>query len=289
MKNNSKAGLLSILICFMSIMAVAQESEVDVVTKMNGEEMRGKVTKMGDESITFVYHGEDLSYEVNKSEIHKIVFSSGRTQVINDLAAPAASSAQGPPVVSAAERKGKIAVLPFEFTTNDQSLLNENFENRAQMETARSIRENTSNIIVQDPRTTNSLLQQNGIDPQQLSAMPPKDVAVMLGVEFIVYGTLNADNEGARTYGSEVTTYKDKEEKKYESDKTKKTDKGTAISSGSSTTTITYDLRVGLSMYNDQGNNVFSDSREPFGSGLDAFPSSLDYMIKRTPWGSKHK
>ncbi len=274
------------LIMVMSVFSqsVFGQSEEDVITKMDGEEMRGKVTKMGTESVTFVYSGEDLEYEVAKTNIHKIVFASGRTQVINEMAAPAAAQ-PATPVVSAADRKGKIAVLPFEFATNDPSLQGESFETRVQIDCARSLRENTSGLQVQDPRETNAILAQNNMDAQQLAAMTPADVAAVLGVEFVTYGTLKVDNEGAQTYGSSVTTYKDKEER----ERSKKSEKSTEVSSGSSTTVINYDVRVGINIYSDQGTSIFSDSREPFGSGTETYSAALDYMIKRGPHGSKHK
>jgi hypothetical protein len=42
-------------------------------------------------------------------------------------------------------------------------------------------------------------------------------------------------------------------------------------------------------MYNDQGTSLYSESRKAFGSGIDAYTASLNYLIKRCPFGSKAK
>lgn len=282
-----------IILCFsvfsallIGITTSAQESDVDVITKMNGEQMRGKVLKMGTESLTFVYEGEELQYEVKKSEIQKIVFASGRTQVINEPAAETLDSSVNKPIeTTAEERMGKIAVLPFEFTTNNPALKSENLESRAQSDCARSIRENTSGLEVQDPRTTNIILAEHKIAAKELATISPDDLAKLLGVEYVMFGMINVDNSGTHTSGSSVTTYKSKQKGASDDRKTK----GTGVSAGNSSTSIEYDVSIELKMYNDQGSNVYSDSREPFSSGIDSYNSSMNYMIKRMPYGKKHK
>lgn len=114
-------------------------------------------------------------------------------------------------------------------------------------------------------------------------------MALILGMEYVVYGTADVENKGTITTGSGVTTYKDKESNKYENNKNNSKASGTAISSGSSVTRINCDEHISLTIYNDQGNNIYSDKRSPFGSDLDAYNASLKYMVKRTPFGSKSK
>jgi len=284
--------LVQILLLIVVCGTVVAQDTVDVITKLNGEEMKGKVLSIDEATITFVYAGEQLEYKIDKSEINKILFASGRTQVFNEVGAPASVAAPANSVSnvpSAADRRGKIAVLPFEFSTNDGSVQGENLDSRAQMECARSLRDNTNNIVVQDPRTTNALLAKNNIDASSIATMLPADLAVLLGVEYVLFGTLNVENKGTLTTGSEVTTYKDKNKSESERGKYERKSSGTEVSSGNSSTSITYDVRIGLSLYNDQGKSVYSDSREPFGSGVESYISGMDYMIKRMPFGTKNK
>jgi hypothetical protein len=89
------------------------------------------------------------------------------------------------------------------------------------------------------------------------------------------------DNSGTHITGSSVSTYKSK--------KSGSKKKGTGVITGSSTTSIEYDVAFELNIYNDEGKNDYFYTREPFGSGIDSYHSSLNYMIKRMPYGSKHK
>ncbi|WP_215224053.1 hypothetical protein [Echinicola shivajiensis] len=264
---------------------LAQEEKHDVIVKLDGKKLEGKVVSVSSTAIKFKYAGEDLEYELKKDEINKIEFASGRVEVVNELAAAAPVTAT--PTVSAEERRNKLAVLPFEIITNDEGIMVDAIRAQAQNECANSFRKNTSLITVQDPMITNSILQKHGIDYNHLAtAANPKELAEILGVEFVVFGSSDIEYKGTRTYGSSATTYKEKEKEK---DRKNNETKGTVVSSGSSSTLADYDTRVGLKIFNDRGESVYSDSRDAFGSDTDSYTNSLSYMIKRTPWGSKHK
>jgi len=113
-------------------------------------------------------------------------------------------------------------------------------------------------------------------------------LAGILGVEYVIYGTVNITNKGASTYGSAGTTYKEKENNTYNSNKSSTNTKGSAFSSSNSTTTINYDTTVDFRMFNDRGDNLYSQSRHVFGTLVDAYKDGISYMVKRTPFGSKY-
>lgn len=50
---------------------------------MSGEVLNVKVTKIAEQDVTFVYQNETVENVERKSRISKIVFSSGRTQIIS--------------------------------------------------------------------------------------------------------------------------------------------------------------------------------------------------------------
>ncbi|MFC6860931.1 hypothetical protein [Zunongwangia atlantica] len=128
-----------------------------------------------------------------------------------------------------------------------------------------------------------SILLKNNLDPNSIKTMMPQKVAELLGVEFVVYGTANITFEGTRSYGSSSTTYKDKTEK----DKDKSS--GKEFTSNSSSTVSNYDTAIELNIFSDTGSNLYSVSRNGFGNSLDTYDGTLNYLIKRSPWGSKNK
>lgn len=269
--------ILTFIFMFNCLVSNAQE-KLDIVFMTNGEKKEGKVTLVKSDGITFIYKGENLAYEFKKSEINKIQFASGRTEMFTN-------ASNTLPTTSAVERKGKIAVLPFEFISNDTSLNGEEMSQQLQNDCYNSLKENTVKLQIQDPITTNSTLIKIGINHSNIKAKTPQEMAEILGVEYVIYGNANVTNKGATTYGSGSSTYGGKETQK--NGKTKSS--GTVYSSNTGTTVTDYGTKIDLNFYNDQGASVYSESRTSFGSGLDAYHATLNYLIKRTPFGTKAK
>lgn len=270
--------ILSTLTLLLTVGVSAQDA-VDKVFMLNGEVNEGTVKGIEDNSITFIYSGETLEYSFEKSKINKIVFSSGRTQVINKTATVSAVP------VAALNSSNKLAVIPFTIISNEQSLTTDAMAEEIQHTTINSFMENTNGLIVVDPMTTNALLLKNNLNANTIKTKLPQEVAKLLGVEFVVYGTANINYEGTSSYGSTSTTYKDKEERE---DRDKKSS-GKEFSSTSASTTENYDTTIEMIVYNDQGRTVHSVKRNGFGSSLDKYQATINYLVKRTPWGTKYK
>jgi len=267
------------LFLFLAIGLLTQAYAQDKVIMLSGEEKTGKILGLDDSTVKFVHSGEDLEYTLKKSDIEKIIFSSGRTEVVNQKAAPV------DPVKNAADKRNKIAVMPFTVNTNDPDIDPHSMGKQIQNDCVFTLRaEKAGMYTIQDPMTTDALLSQNGISQDQVRTIPPADMANMLGVEYVLYGTCDLQNKGAHSYVSSSNTYNEKQKK----DANEKKTKGTDYNSTTSTTTIEYDTHITLSVFNDQGNNVYSETRNPFGTGTDAYSAGMKYLLKRSPFGTKH-
>jgi len=289
MRNYIKVFLLFLLFigCFAINVEVAAQEKVDVVFLKSGEKKEGKVTGITESHVKFRYSGEEFDYEIPKTDLAKIQFSSGREEVFGTVDTGGTVSTTPAPA-NAVDAHNKIAVLPFQFSSNDPSMDPKAMSSLAQNTTANSIRQQYGNLMLQDPMTTNALLAKNNIDYSNITTMLPAEVANLLGVEYVVYGTVNLTNKGATTYGSAGTTYKEREKTDYSRGKSDDRTKGSAYTSTSSTTKIDYDTSVDFRLFNNKGTNMYSDSRHVFGSEVDSYESGIDYMIKRTPFGSKY-
>jgi hypothetical protein len=276
--NAAKNNLLrTAAVLFFFLIALTSFAQgVDKVYMLSGQVNEGKVTSVNAGAIKFVYKGETLEYEFNKADINKIVFASGREDVFNSPN----SVRQAVPSIPA-DRKGKLAVLPFKFTTNDQQLTLEDLQHRIQSDTSDSFRHDATGLVVIDPMQINAILTQNGITEDNIMAKAPQDLAELLGAQYVVFGVANITNKGSQNYGSTVTTSKDK----YGATTTK----GSSVTSTSGTTLITYGTNIDLKIYNDTGASVHSSSRESFGDTLDSYKATIKYLVKRTPFGTKSK
>ncbi len=56
----------------------------DTIYKHNGERIEGKVIAVTENTITFSYKNESVTYTLGKYAVEKILFESGRTQPITD-------------------------------------------------------------------------------------------------------------------------------------------------------------------------------------------------------------
>lgn len=275
---------ISVLLVFSSGL-MAQ----DKITLLSGEVKEGKVSGITETIIKLRYPGEEFDYEIDKKTVNKIEFASGRVEVINPQSGTASASTKsisGP--VGNVDTHNKIAVLPFEFISNDPGMTVESMRTLTQNSTANIIKKEYGLLTLQDPLTTNAILGKNNINHENAASFTPGEIAQLLGVEFVVFGTVNIVNKGSSTVGSSVGTYKEKESNTYNNNSDNRKSTGTAVSTGSSTTTVNYDTMVDFRLFNDRGENLYSESRHAFGTNIDAYKGSIEYMVKRTPFGSKY-
>lgn len=194
-----------------------------------------------------------------------------------------------------------VAVLPFEVSTNDGSLMIDAMSSEIQNEFVQSMRQNAKKAKMQDARMTNSILAKNNVTSDNIVTMPPNELVEMLGVQFVVYGNANVQNKGVTSSTTSSTAYGDKNNQNKTntsvlkgnasgSNTNKRSESSGYVTSGSTTTTKTeYQTRLGIDIYNRQGENVHSVTRTGFSNELNGYVSTVHYLVKRTPFGPKYK
>lgn len=102
-----KTKILCLVLLGLSSWGFSQHASSDLIIKMNGDSLGGKITNIGPDQVTYTYPNEILTYTISKNGIKEIQFASGRIEKVND------------PIVIKGEEdweKVKIAVLPSELT-----------------------------------------------------------------------------------------------------------------------------------------------------------------------------
>ncbi|HEX2683190.1 MAG TPA: hypothetical protein VHL77_04630 [Ferruginibacter sp.] len=255
----------------------------DVILKMNGDELTGKVSKISDSDIEFSYAGETLSYTIKKSDIMKITFGSGRIEVYNKPALPSETKPQGSsesttttaPAVSLEDHHNKVAILPFSFVKDGQSTADVVADD-VQNECYSYMSKHSGVYSVLDPRTTNALLIKAGVTKNSIKGYTMADLCNILGVEYVVEGTVSQNKTIQTTTQSNFGDIKQKNN-----------NKATYNSYSSGTTTQNYKTTVSLGMYNDKGVSVYNQDRNSFWATQDAYKNTLEYLLKRSPLYSK--
>lgn len=270
--------LLLLLVLLFSISTFAQ-TPVDVILKMNGDEMKGKITKITDTDLTFIYSGETLEYTVKKSDILKITHSSGRVEIINQPPLPSDIRKNDQIVMKGtpADHHNRIAVLPFHYLMENQPGADE-IGLSAQQDTYSFLSQHSAGYTLIDPRTTNALLAKGGVTKENITGFTMNELCNILGVEYIIDGTVkqNKASQTSYTSGNSNTNVKRNGNDKV----TKVNNYGSTYSNAEQR----YDVSVSLSIYNDNNANIYNQSHRAFFSNTDGgFNSPLQYLLKRCP------
>jgi len=274
--------LLLLLALLFSISTFAQtptNNKVDVILKVNGDEMKGKITKITDTDLTFIYSGETLEYTVKKSDILKITHSSGRVEIVNQPPLPSDIRKNDQIVMKGtpADHHNRIAVLPFHYLIENQPGADE-IGLSAQQDTYTFLSQHSAGYTLLDPRTTNALLAKGGVTKDNITGFTMNELCNILGVEYIIDGTVKQNKASQTSYTSDNSNTNVKRNGN---------DKVTKVNTYGSTYSNAeqrYDVSVSLSIYNDNNANIYNQSHRAFFSNTDGgFGSPLQYLLKRCP------
>lgn len=252
-------GYKLLIVLLISVAGFAQN---DVVLKTNGEEMQGKVTKMNQNDLLFVYKNETVEYPINFSDISKITFASGRVQTFNSAKATTSNTV---------DHHNKAAILPFAYI-KDQETSNVIMTQKIQQETYKNFKQNAVQIKFQDPITTNALLAKAGVTEANRQGYTMDEICNILGVEYVVNGLVSIEKTSVTnsSYGSVDVKEKSKT-------------KTTANSSTYNYATQNYATTITMNVYSDKGDTLFNQDHASFWQTEDAYKVTLAYLAKRTP------
>jgi hypothetical protein len=273
-----KALFSFVLLVLLSLNVFAQADKHDVILKLNGDELVGKITEITDTEVKFTYAGETLAYAIKKADIFKITFASGRIEIINKQPLPSEASGtpSGKAASSSENHHNKVAILPFAFVRDGQSTIDE-LSIKAQTECFSYLSKHAGVFTIIEPRTSNALLIKAGVNSENIKGYTMDEICNLLGVEYVIDGLVTVDKKSMSSTGS--SQYKSTPSNNGKPSSS--TQKASAYSN--STTTENYQSSLTLSIYNDKGTSVFSQERKSFFTTVDAYKSALEYLLKRSP------
>jgi TolB-like protein len=273
---------LLILTTLLSLNILAQNrtaAKPDVIQKINGEEMKGRLTKITDTDVSFIYSGETLEYTIKKSDILKIIHSSGRVEVFGQPPLPAESRQKDQVAMSASpvDHHNKIAVLPFTYLIDNQPGADE-VGYKAQEDAYSFLSKHSAGYTILDPRTTNAKLIQAGVTKDKMMGFTMKDIADILGVEYLVDGSV------LQTKGYQTTAAGGSSNTKVKRDGDEKI-KGVSTSNSSySNAAQRFEVSVSLHIYMDNNASIYNQNHKAFFTNVDgSYSSPLEYLLKRSP------
>ncbi|WP_316748750.1 hypothetical protein [Pedobacter gandavensis] len=277
-----KKILLFVFTTIFALNTFAQNSpngKQDIIQKTNGEELKGKLTRINENEVSFIYPGETVEYTIKKSDISKIIHSSGRVEVFGQPSLPAAARQKDQVSMSATpvDHHNKIAILPFTFIMDNLPGA-EQIGYKAQEDTYTFLSKHSAGYTILDPRTTNAKLLQAGLTRDKMMGFTMKDICDVLGVEYVIDGTI-LQNKGYQT--STSTGSADTKVKRDEEEKVKKVSNTNTSYTNSAQR---YEVSVSLHIYMDNNASIYNQSHKAFLTNTDgSYNSPLEYLLKRSP------
>ncbi|WET67820.1 hypothetical protein [Sphingobacterium sp.] len=265
--------ILSILLTHLTI-ALAQTKE-DIIYLADGSQKKGKVVSISDDVIKFSYTGEEVQYELKRQAINKIVFANGREESFQSSSTSQVNNELANSNLSKRDQGNRLAVIPFEIVSNDQALATDAMRREIQQACIDAMRSRGLSFQIQDPRATNSALTKAGIGLADIANHVPDELAKLLDVDYVVLGSYEIENKGSSSFGSGTATYNNKNQDNK--------NKGSVVQSNNSFTTINYNTKVQMNIYDSSGKQLFSDTRKPLFGGLDSYKGALKTLAKRIP------
>jgi len=266
---------------FILFFTFQMHSQTDVILKVNGDEMEGKVLKINSNDLQFVYQNETVEYTVLKSDIVKITFASGRVEFFN--------KSQNKPNSRLENHHNKVAILPFGYL-KDQETSNFTMQQKIQMETYAIFKKKATSLKFQDPTTTNALLSKAGVTNNNIEGFTMGEIANILGVEYIVQGLVSIEKTSVTSFSNTTTNSKNKKENNAHIDKKGhiigdiwNSSKRKTTSSTFGSSTQNYATNITMNIYTDKGDNLFSKDHQSFWNTQDAYKITLNYLAKKTP------
>jgi len=270
--------IASFIIALFSLSSLSAQHKFDTVYMVNNEVKVGSIKSIDDASVSFVHKDETLVYTLKKSDINKIVFSSGRVE--NVTTAPAPSSNNAAKNYADVDHHNKVAVMPFGYI-NSQQESNAEMGYKVQEECYTYLSNKAATLSIQDPSTTNALLGKAGVTPENVRSFTMQEMCNILGVEYLVRGTITTNLTSTTSSGSATYDQKNKSSSTDKSGSSGSKSSGTVYSSGSSSQN--FQTAVLMEVYTDDGKKVFGQDRTSFWQTIDAYKSTIQYLLKKSP------
>ena len=268
--------VIVLLVVFMAKIQ-AQTNKLDKIVKKNYEILEVTIVTISENVIEFTYPNETILNKLDVSKVAKVIFKNGRIQEFSITQEKEINSLPNNSDSEALVKKNLIAILPAPFFNMETTATSSENSKMAQNDIYNNLKNHISNIqplMVQDLRTTNSLLKKEGIDFTNIDETSIEDLQKILGADHIIASKVSYTIEESQYSDIQSTTKVQKQTMVKEK-----------IDDFSSTTTVTekiFRFTVYLDIYKN-GDKIYSELRKPFFTEKDSWIDSVQYLLKRSP------
>lgn len=262
--------------------ALTQESKkLDKIIKRDYQIIECTITKINDSTVEYSLPNESLVISLDLSQVAKIDYASGRSQLFDVNATTSTNKTNGSvssDSKSATVKVNTIAVLPVPYVNSENMDSSEEMSKFAQNDIYSKLIDKSSNISplsVQDLRETNSLLHKAGLNYKNIDETPIADLHEILGVDNIIAAKVTY----TLTQNQTTTGYTSGNAKVNDSHNKLKTQE---VTTNNTQTQLVYNYHVYFDIYKNDS-KIYTQSRKPMLNLKDSWMDAIAYLLKRSP------
>lgn len=190
--------------------------------------------------------------------------------------------------LSPVKSKNKVAIIPMIYIGDASDERNDEMSYILQDIAVSYMSRSAAELKFMDVAELNALLFKKGITPENIRRYSPKELSELLHVEYVIMGSVVQDKGSVVTVSSQHTTRRQSVDHYNRYGKRGRHSNHVDVikrnnSNSSTVTRQNVETQVSFAIYNEDGEKIYSKSRQSILSETDAYKNAIHYLLKRTP------
>jgi hypothetical protein len=184
--------------------------------------------------------------------------------------------------------KNRVAIMPMAYIGDGDDERDEEMRYVLQDIAVNYMNRSAAELKFMDVAEVNALLYKKGINEETIRGYTPKELAAILNVEYVIIGSVLQDKGSVVTVTNQHTTRRQTVEHydrygRHGRHRNYVEEVNRNNNNRRSETRQNIETQVSLSIYNEDGEKIYSKSRQSILTEQDAYKNAIQYLLKRTP------
>jgi hypothetical protein len=176
----------------------------------------------------------------------------------------------------------RVAVMPLVYLGDGSEGREEEMRYQLQDVVVSYMSRSAAELKFMDGVEINALLYKKGINADNIRQYTPRELAEFLHAGYVIMGSVIQDPGNVVTTNNSYNSRRETVERSRRYDDRVRV-RGRSFHTGNTVTRQNIQTQVSISIYNETGERIYSQSRQSILTESDAYRNALHYLLKRTP------
>jgi hypothetical protein len=176
----------------------------------------------------------------------------------------------------------RVAVMPLVYMGDGSEGREEEMRYQLQDVVVSYMSRSAAELKFVDAAEINAILYKKGIDQDNIRQYTPAELADLLHVEYVIMGSVIQDPGNIVTTENRYNVHRQYSNRRGRYDDRRRIT-GRSFQTGNTVTRQHIKTQVSVSIYNETGERIYSQSRQSILTETNAYRNALHYLLKRTP------